>query len=222
MSTRVLTPSCIASIVRDVGLDSMLDELIQRLGDAFRTHDPEIIETVMRSGFRYTKPDFGLIEWMPSMEAGRRVAIKTVGYHPNNPVERGAPSVLSTTSLHDTNDGRLLALCESTFLTAMRTGAASAVVTDVLAIENATTLGMVGCGSQAVTQIHAISRTRPIEAVRAFDADAAVAATLAERLERAGVPVRVQLVDTAEQVVGDVDVLCCRDVGRPRLGPCRA
>ena len=110
MSTRVLTPSCIAAIVRDVGLDAMLDDLIERLGNAFAAHDPEVIETIMRDGFRYTKPDFGLIEWMPSMETGRRVAIKTVGYHPNNPVERGAPSVLSTTSIHDTNAWVLIAL----------------------------------------------------------------------------------------------------------------
>ena len=219
MSTRVLTPSCIAAIVRDVGLDAMLDDLIERLGNAFAAHDPEVIETIMRDGFRYTKPDFGLIEWMPSMETGRRVAIKTVGYHPNNPVERGAPSVLSTTSIHDTNDGRLLAVCESTFLTAMRTGAASAIVTDVLAIENATALGMIGCGSQAITQIHAISRIRPIQTVTAFDADATVAATLAERLDRAGVPARVEVVDTAAEVIEGVDVLCCATSVEPGSDP---
>jgi ornithine cyclodeaminase/alanine dehydrogenase-like protein (mu-crystallin family) len=219
MSTRVLTPSCIAAIVRDVGLDAMLDDLIERLGNAFAAHDPEVIETIMRDGFRYTKPDFGLIEWMPSMETGRRVAIKTVGYHPNNPVERGAPSVLSTTSIHDTNDGRLLAVCESTFLTAMRTGAASAIVTDVLAIENATALGMIGCGSQAITQIHAISRIRPIQTVTAFDADATVAATLAGRLERARVPARVEVVDTAAEVIEGVDVLCCATSVEPGSDP---
>jgi ornithine cyclodeaminase len=219
MSTRVLTPSCIAAIVRHVGLDAMLDELIKRLRDAFAAHDPEIIQTITRSGFRYTKPDFGLIEWMPSMESGRRVAIKTVGYHPNNPVERKTPSVLATTSLHDTIDGRLVALCESTFLTALRTGAASAVVTDVLSPASSTKLGMIGCGSQAVTQIHGVSRVRPIKHVVAFDADSDVAATLENRLERAGIPVDVETVETAALVVGDVDVLCCATSVEPGSDP---
>ncbi len=91
------------------------------------TTTPSVIVSVDRTGFHYTKPALGLVEWMPAMELGRRVSIKTVGYHPTNPTERATPSVLATTSLYDTTDGRLLALTEATFLTALRTGAASAV-----------------------------------------------------------------------------------------------
>ena len=155
--TRVLTQRCIAQLVGVIGLDALLDEMIARLTAALTHYDPAITETFLRTGFRYTKPDLGLIEWMPAMEHGRRVSIKTVGYHPTNPVDRGTPSVLATTSLHDTTDGRMLALCEATFLTALRTGAASAVVTDVLAVPDAATIGVIGCGAQAVTQIHAIA-----------------------------------------------------------------
>lgn len=218
-TTRILTQRCQAEIVASVGLDALLDDLIERLADAFARHDPEAVETMARDGFRYTKPDLGLIEWMPTMVLGSRVAIKTVGYHPTNPVERNVPSVLATTSLHDTIDGRLLALVDATFLTALRTGAASAVVTDVLAIEDASTLGMIGCGAQAVTQIHAISRVRPIERIVAYDADSNVVGTLGERLARAGVHIEVVVADDAVEAVASADVLCTATSVDPHAGP---
>lgn len=217
--TRVFTQRCIAQLVGDVGLDVLLDELIARLAAAFADHDPAVTETFLRTGFRYTKPDLGLIEWMPAMEHGRRVSIKTVGYHPTNPVDRGAPSVLATTSLHDTVDGRMLALCEATFLTALRTGAASAVVTDVLAVADATTMGVIGCGAQAVTQIHAIARVRPIERVLAYDTDATVAATLAARLSRAGISASVELCAGPGDVLEAVDILCTATSVEPGADP---
>jgi ornithine cyclodeaminase/alanine dehydrogenase-like protein (mu-crystallin family) len=218
-ATRVLTQDCIAGIVRRVGLDAFLDELITRFVKALADHDPEVMQTIMRTGFRYSKPDFGLVEWMPVMEVGRRASIKTVGYHPKNPVERAAPSVLATTSLYDTTDGRLLALCEATFLTALRTGAVSAVVSDVLAVPGASMLGVVGCGAQSVTQIHAISRVRPIERILAFDADESVAATLARRVDRAGVSALVEVVASAEEVLSEVDILCVATSVETGLGP---
>ena len=218
-ATRILSQACIGRIVDDVGLDDLIDQLIERLIDACRHHEPTMMTSIARDGFRYTKPDLGLVEWMPVMDLGRRVAIKTVGYHPSNPSERGAPSVLATTSLHDTMDGRLVALCEATFLTAIRTGAASAVVTDILAVPDASTLGVVGCGAQAVTQIHAITRVRPIDSVVAFDANAGVAASLERRLRRAGLDVPCELTDNADDVVVRSDIVCTATSVEPGAGP---
>jgi len=218
-ATRILTDECIAGIVREVGLDAIMDEVIGCLADSFAEHEPDVVQTIARSGFRYIKPDLGLIEWMPAMVAGSKVAIKTVGYHPSNPVERNAPSVLAATALYDTADGRLLALCDASLLTAIRTGAASAVVTDVLAVDGPITLGMIGCGAQAVTQIHAVSRVRPIERVLAYDADDLVAATLGTRLAGAGLDIPLHIVDGAARVVADADVLCTATSVDPEAGP---
>lgn len=205
--TWILGSDALAAVVEDVGIDALLDELIERLRASLEKHDPEQIATFDRTGFHYTKPDLGLVEWMPAMDLGRRVAVKMVGYHPSNPVERGVPSVLASTSLYDTTTGRLLALCEATFLTALRTGAASAVATDVLAVEDASTIGMVGCGAQAVTQIHAISRVRPIRRVLAFDTQHEVAATLAARLPL-DVDVEVLGGEEIPRLVAESDVIC--------------
>lgn len=218
-ATRVLTQADVAAIVADVGLDATMDEMIGRLASTFAAHDPELVHTMVRDGFRYTKPALGLIEWMPTHVTGSSVSIKVVGYHPTNPIERQSPSVLSTTSLYDTTDGRITAVCDSSLLTALRTGAASAVMTDVLAVEHATVLGMVGCGAQAVSQIHAISRVRPIETVYAYDTTPGVAESLGARLQSAGVDVDVTVVDDAELAVARADVLCTATSVDPDGGP---
>ncbi len=218
-TTRIITPRDLASIVAAVGLDQLLDDLITRLVAAFEDHDPEQIPTFDRAGFSYGKPDVGLVEWMPAMDLGRRVSIKTVGYHPTNPIERGVPTILATTSLFDTIDGRLVALCEATFLTALRTGAASAIATDVLATDEPIILGLVGSGAQAVAQAHAISRVRRIERVLAFDANPDVTATLARRIPLDGLIVEPINADDIGRLVGTSDVICTATSVEADAGP---
>lgn len=219
--TMLITVDDLADVVAAVGLDALLDELIASLADTLATHDPARLITHDRTGFEYRSPTLGLVEWMPALDLGRRVSIKTVGYHPANPATTGTPSVLATTSLYDTADGRLAVICEATILTALRTGAASALATDVLAAPDATVLGVVGCGAQAITQVHAISRVRPISRVIAHDADPAVAATLAARLAPVVPDAMVEVVD--EQGLGrllaQVDVLCTCTTVAPGAGP---
>ncbi len=201
----VLRAQDIATIIHGVGLDRLMDEMILAIRNAAGNLDPDVTMTMERAGFQYDKPDLGLVEWMPAMELGRTVAIKTVGYHPSNPIQRSIPSVLATTSLHDTSTGALQALVDSTLLTAMRTGAASAVATDILADPKSSVVGVVGAGAQAVTQIHAISRVRPIDRVLAYDTDPIVAGTLANRLP---LTIPVDNVDDIGHLVGGSDIVC--------------
>jgi len=60
---------------------------------------------------------------------------------------------------------------DGTTLTMKRTGAAAAVATDYLAVEDALSLGLVGAGVQSYTQLEAISEVRPIEEVVVSDPD---------------------------------------------------
>ena len=116
---RVLDHADVAELVRRVGVDALMDEVIDRLVTTIGHHQPEVLETQPRGGFSYHKPALGLVEWMPAMELGRRVGVKTVGYHPTNPIERRLPSVYANTTLYDTTTGRLTAICDSTTLTAI-------------------------------------------------------------------------------------------------------
>ncbi|MGI9614786.1 MAG: ornithine cyclodeaminase family protein [Acidimicrobiales bacterium] len=202
----------LADVIAAVGLGRFVDELIESVREAVRTFDPALVEHLTRAGFSYTNPRVGLVEWMPAMTVGEVAAIKTVAYHPDNPAVVGLPSVLATTSVYDTTDGRLLSICEATVLTALRTGAASAVMTDALVRPGPITLGVVGCGAQSVTQILAISRIRPIERLIVVDRDPAVSATLGQRLPPGALAddVSPEVLDVAgfEDQVPELDVLC--------------
>lgn len=207
-TTRVLGAEQIAVIVRDRGLDAVMDELIDRLRGALDEFDRCAVRSPRRRGFHYEEPHVGLLEWMPVMETGRVVAVKTVGYHPSNPTMRRLPSVLATTSLYDPRTGQLTALVEATLLTALRTGAASAVATEILARPGPAVVGVVGCGAQAVAQVHAISRVRPVDAVLAVDTDPAAAASFPRRLSF--LDRRVEVVPPPERgrLLEEVDILC--------------
>lgn len=65
-------------------------------------------------------------------------------------------------------EGKLLALIEANWLGAIRTGAASAVATRYMSRENSTTLGIIGTGHQARTQLEAVAHVRNLTRIRAW------------------------------------------------------
>lgn len=208
VETLILDVDDLARVLDDVGLDRFYDELIDELRSEIRAVDPARVEDMIRAGFNYATPEHGLVEWMPTMVVGDVVSVKTVGYHPENPTRRGLPSVLATTALYDTTTGALVGLSEATLLTALRTGAASAVVTDAIVAPKPIVLGVVGCGAQAVTQIHAISRVRRIERLIVTDVIEDNARSLGERLPE-GIPTpEVVGRERFDRLVGELDVLC--------------
>ena len=208
MRTRVLAADDMAALLETVGRDHFMDLMIERLRGRFRDHDDEAVQARARDGFRYEKPSLGLLEWMPTHEIGGPVVVKMVGYHPTNPVQRALPSVIATSSMWDTESGHLVALADATLLTAVRTGAASGVATDLLARPGSITVGLVGLGAQAVTQLHAVSRVRPVVKVIALDTDDEVAETFTRRTAFLGLDVEVVDPERSSGIAGEVDVLC--------------
>lgn len=198
----------LTEVIADVGLDAFMDDMIDRLRVALSSFDPEHVHHQIRKGFNYETPAHGLVEWMPTMVVGDVVSVKTVGYHPSNPLSRKIPSVLATTALYDTTTGRLTAMCEATLLTAIRTGAASAIMTNVATDSGPISLGVVGCGAQAVTQIHAISRIRTIDRLVVTDTNPDNARSLADRLPEGIVTPEVVRSDRFNETLGDFDVIC--------------
>ncbi len=170
-STMIIGRDDLATIVTSVGLDALMDEMIDRLEAAIRSFDETKTHVRTRDGFHYLEPEVGLLEWMPVMQTGEATTIKVVGYHPANPTIRDLPTILSTISVYDTQTGHLSGLADGTFLTALRTGAASAVASKVLARPSSRILGLVGCGAQSITQMHALVRVFPIDQVYLTDAN---------------------------------------------------
>ena len=108
--------------------------------------------------------------------------------------------------LFSVESGDLVAQIEADYVGQMRTGAASGVATKFLARANAKTVGIIGTGLQARTQLEAISHARKIEIVRAFSRDPQRRETFASEMSTM-LKIPVVAVATAEQAVRDLDIV---------------
>jgi ornithine cyclodeaminase/alanine dehydrogenase-like protein (mu-crystallin family) len=152
--------------------------------------------------------DGGDLLLMPGVrDGGIGASVKLVTVVPANP-GRGLPLIHALVAWFDAATGRPLALLDGSILTAMRTGAASGVGTRLLARADASSLAMIGAGTQAEWQIRAVLAARPIRRVtvwsRSADGRAAFVARMAESLD-----VEVVSAESAEDAVSAADVVCC-------------
>ncbi|MGH9733162.1 MAG: ornithine cyclodeaminase family protein [Candidatus Acidiferrales bacterium] len=108
--------------------------------------------------------------------------------------------------LFDAASGDSLALIEADYLGQVRTGAASGVATKFLARRDASTIGVIGTGSQAKTQVEAIAAVRKIKEIRAYGRDQArrehFAAEMSSRLKTRVIPA-----ESPERAVRDADIV---------------
>lgn len=109
-------------------------------------------------------------------------------------------------TLFSVESGDLLALIEADFLGQMRTGAASGVATRYLSRENSQSLGMIGTGLQARTQLEAIVQARKLEEIRVFGRDVARREKFAKEMSDA-LKIPVVPMPSAESAVRDADIV---------------
>ena len=208
--TLVLSSFDIQEILRHFGIDWTMMTLVERLRIAINNYNPQKITIPVRSGFHYEKPQSGLIEWMPLYhqdDQGGKVLIKVVGYHPSNPSKFNLPTIISTIYEYDTNSGHLCAMIDGVLATAIRTGAASAVASKLMAHPTSSTLGLIGCGTQAVTQLHAISLCFKIERVLIYDIDPNASSSFEKRCSALNLDIDF-VITNIEEIVENSDILC--------------
>jgi alanine dehydrogenase len=111
------------------------------------------------------------------------------------------------TLVYDPDDGGLAAVIESDRLSWLRTGATSAVATDHCARADAATLGLIGSGTYAESQLLGVAHVRDLDRVRVFSPTKTSRESFAERLAP-HVEAAIEPVDTAESAVADADVVC--------------
>lgn len=138
--------------------------------------------------------------------------------------DRGLPLASATVVLLDAQTGRPEALLNGTYLTQLRTGAASGAATAALARKDAHTFALIGTGAQAWSQLEAVCAVRDIREVRLFSLDVAaaqrLAATEAERLG-GGAP-RFTIAGSAEEAVSGADIITCVTTSKKPLFPAGA
>lgn len=155
-----------ADIARTMALSDYIDAVeraFERL-DAGRMAVPEVVHIAAPDGAFHVK-SAGFIG-DPSY-----VAVKVNGNFPNNPSLNGLPTIQGAIILCDGQNGSLLAVIDSIEVTAMRTGAATAVAAKYLAQDNTKVVTIIGCGIQGRVQLLSLLEVLPLTTVYAFDKD---------------------------------------------------
>ena len=97
-----------------------------------------------------------------------RIAIKILTQKKGDVIQ-GIPSILGVILLLDSKTGAILSMMDGTYITSLRTGAASGIATKLLARADAKTVAIFGCGAQGKTQLEAICDVRPIKRAVLYD-----------------------------------------------------
>jgi ornithine cyclodeaminase len=159
--------------------------------------------------------------WLPQ---GEQLGVKLVSVMPGN-AAAGLPVVPAIVLLLDATTGRARALLDGTYLTALRTGAASGLATDLLARLDARVATLIGAGGQAAQQLEAICAVRPIERAWIVNRTRAHAERLAEEVRAWPDAVRPREVrvaglgDEAHPAVDGADVIATATSAQAPLFP---
>lgn len=137
---------------------------------------------------------------------GGVVGFKVGTYWPNNEQDFGIPNHASTTLLLDPASGRLRSLLNTSSLNGLRTAAANALATSVLARDDASVLFVAGAGHQARYEIRALCDVRQFRRIVIWSRNRKHAEALA--LEFADLPgVEFSVVDAADAGAQQADII---------------
>ncbi len=148
----------------------------------------------------------GRITSMPAyLSEANALGMKVVTYFQENP-KKGLPSILATISLYSSETGKLTALMDGSYVTAIRTACASAMATKALANPETPVMGILGAGVQARAHIRALSRIRQFSEIRVYSPSGTSARNIKKELEPES-GIRIEAVDSPENAVRGADLV---------------
>jgi alanine dehydrogenase len=146
----------------------------------------------------------GRITSMPGcLNDDNALGMKVVTYFQENP-KRGLPAILATIMLFSVETGKMIAVMDGSYITAIRTACASAMATRALANRETPVLGILGAGVQARAHIQALSRVRKLQQIKIYS-PSGISATKIRKDMESGVGVKVAA--SAEDAVKHSDIV---------------
>ena len=189
--------------VTAVGLE--MAAIIELLEMAFTEKGEGRVEMPPKPGIHPGDGD-NFIHAMPAyIPAMRSAGVKWVSGYPEN-YQLGLPYITGLLILNDPDNGLPIAVMDCTWITAMRTAAATAVAARHLARAESAVLGILGCGVQGRTNTEALNVLFPLERVRAFDINPATAQAFAGDMQ-AQFDLEVMPVASPREAVAGCDLI---------------
>jgi ornithine cyclodeaminase/alanine dehydrogenase-like protein (mu-crystallin family) len=182
-----------------------MPDAIRAVREAFLQLSSGQATVPLRTSMAFGDRDGGALFMPVHLPEFEQIGLKAVSVFPENP-EEGLPVIQAVFLIMDGSDGRPLAMMDGEFLTALRTGAASGLATDLLARREASAVAVIGAGVQGRTQLEAVCSVRSIERAVVVDLDGARAEAFAREMsDRLAIPV---VAGNVERALSDCDVLC--------------
>lgn len=166
-------------LVLSIGVETFLSELSAYVEEDFRRW-PTFDKTPRIASHSVD----GVIELMPTSD-GALYGFKYVNGHPKN-MREGKQTVTAFGVLADVDSGYPMLLSEMTMLTALRTGATSAMAARQLAPKGARTMAIIGNGAQSEFQALAFRALLGIDRLRLYDIDPVATEKCRRNLEQMG------------------------------------
>jgi ornithine cyclodeaminase/alanine dehydrogenase len=153
-------------------LEIPITEVVQVVEESFREKARGRVEVPPKPGVHPRKDAF--IHAMPAYVPKMRAAgVKWVSGFPDNP-KHGLPYISGLLILNNIETGFPICVMDCTWITAKRTGAATAVAAKYLARDDAKTFGVLGCGVQGRSNLEALTIVcKHLECVKAYDVNQA-------------------------------------------------
>jgi len=181
-----------------------MSAILVALEEMFREKGEGRTEMPPKPGI-HTRPDAFLHAMPAYLPKSGAAGMKWVAGYPANQA-RGLPYISGLLILNDPDTGLPLAVMDCTWITAMRTGAATAVAAKYLARPESKSVGIVACGVQGRSNLEALAEVFALERVVAYDVKRDVAARFARELGlELGLPIEV--VDTPRAAVAGLDLV---------------
>ncbi len=126
-------------------------------------------------------------------------------FHKN--IGTGYPSHMGYVMLFESRHGSFVGMADGSVITEVRTGAVSAVATDLLSRKDSEKLAIIGAGAQGRSHLAAIRCIRPIKSVTVYDLSKETSVRYAEEMT-AKYDIPVTVCDSAEACVRGADIIC--------------
>jgi alanine dehydrogenase len=185
-----------------------IDECIVAVEEAFRllgqgtAEPPGSLGTHCSNGAFHVKA--GVLQLQRSYYAA-----KVNANFPNNRLQHGLPTIQGVLVLCDAANGRTLAVMDSVVVTAVRTGAATAVAANRLARKDAAVVTVCGCGTQGRVHLKSLARVRKLKHAFAADLDRNRALEFTREMEKeVGIPISVVEDAASGARQSDICVMC--------------
>jgi ornithine cyclodeaminase/alanine dehydrogenase len=189
--------------VKAVGLS--MAEIVDALEAAFREKGEGRVEMPPKPGIHPGEGDnfiHAMLACIPSLKSS---GVKWVSGFPEN-YKRGLPYINGLLILNDVETGVPISVMDCAWITAMRTGAATAVAARHLARPESAIVGVLGCGVQGRTNVEALNVLFPLARVMAYDVNAEAAGTYAKEM-RDRFHLEVTVVNTPKEAVTGCDIV---------------